>query len=629
MTNNERKDKLARLMASKKEQAAARAWERAQQKEQHLIKEVAGAFEQAQAVAAALQDAVVTDELRAIYTMGGITLDDSQITALEGMLENRFAALIGYAGSGKTTVIRFLVERLKSVYKPVEIEHKEFNETTDIIENAKRTTLPIAFAAFTGRASEVISSKLPKELQANVSTIHRLLGYHPSEVDVPDPGSKTGYKSVVRFIPAYDATNKLPYKCLILDEAGMITGELWNNILAAITSDCRVYLVGDISQLPPVMGVSPLPFAMRHLPTYELATIHRQADGSPIIMNATMLRQGKIPNKNERNSFGKDFIYYPVEAYIHGKFNGEVFKMKTCEIIRKLYNQGRFDPWQDIVLTPIARFESEGGFIYHSSAAAFNIELRQLFNADATRVLIKGGMRAFDVTDVAVGDKLMITRNGVCESANGKSVGVTNGMLGRVVEIRPNPLYRGTQAETNSAMIDEVAKGGFSFSVSDINKALAATLGEVETPENDDESTRQCSHIVALEILGRKGMIVNLRTAGDFSNLLFAYAVTVHKSQGGEYRNVFVMVYPEGASMLLAREWLYTAVTRAQKQCVIMYDPNALTQCLKRQRIKGATLVEKAASVEALYTNSGRKDAKPIMPKPELIKREAQAQAQD
>lgn len=611
-------EKLRRLQLTKKEEAAAKRWQKAQEKAQVLEPRLDGTFEAAQAAQAALQEAV-SDELRAAYTMGGITLDDSQIKALEGMLQNRFAALIGYAGSGKTTVIRFLVEKLKAIYKPIEIRHDEFDETAGVTQSVKMNTIPIAFAAFTGRASEVISSKLPRELQSNVSTIHRLLGYHPAEFEVGDSKAPNGVKTVIRFVPFYDATNKLPYKCIILDEAGMIPAELWNNVLAAITSDCRVYLVGDISQLPPVMGISPLPFAMRNLPTFELATIHRQAEGSPIIANATLIRQGILPNKEQKTSYGRSFVYMPVEAYAHGRFSGEIFRLKTIATIKQLHEMGRFDPWQDIVLVPVAKYESEQGNIYQASAAAFNMELRQLFNGGAERILIKGGMRSFDVSDVAIGDKLMITRNAVVESNTGKPAGVTNGMLGRVISIQPNPLYRGSAAEMTSRMIEDAAKKNISFNMDDLNKVMASNLGEIqEEKENDDEQTRQCSHIVALEILGRKNMVVNLRTAGDFSNLLFAYAITVHKSQGGEYRNVFIMVNPEGATMLLTREWLYTAVTRAKEQCVVMFEPNALNACLRRQRIKGQTLAEKAAAVEAQY-QSGRRDAKPIMPTPTLV----------
>jgi ATP-dependent exoDNAse (exonuclease V) alpha subunit len=69
--------------------------------------------------------------------------------------------------------------------------------------------------------------------------------------------------------------------------------------------------------------------------------------------------------------------------------------------------------------------------------------------------------------------------------------------------------------------------------------------------------------------------------------------------------------------MVMSREWLYTAVTRAQQQCVVLYETNTLASVLKRQKIKGKTLAEKAASVKALYSSADK--VKPIMPAIEAV----------
>jgi ATP-dependent exoDNAse (exonuclease V) alpha subunit len=620
-----RAQKIRALMLSKKSQQAAKAFEKQQQVPQALTRDLlkADSFADAENAIEALQDAVgntLSDELKARYTMGGITLDPSQIEALEGLLKNRFAAMIGYAGSGKTTVIRFLTERLKEVYQNQTLEVLEVDEETQETRKIKSTMLPIRFAAITGRAAEVITVKMPRDMQGQVSTIHRLLGYHPKETLVPDPKALGGFKTAMRFCPLYDENNKLPFKCIVLDEAGMIPAEIWNNLLKAIQPDCRVYLVGDICQLPPLMGASPLPFAMVDLPCYELGVIHRQAEDSPIIHCSAAIRDGKMPDAETRKKYGKQMAFVPVQAYSHAKFDAEIYRFKIVDIIKRLSERGEFDVWKDIILTPIAKRESaESGKMYYASAAFFNDELRNLFNGNATRVIVKGGMRPFDVSDVAIGDKLMITRNGIVERATGGHAQVTNGMIGRVIEIKPNPLYRGKNTdETNSESIQQAADDIKNFGLTSLDDLMSASLENVNAiKEDDDENTRQCSHVVALEVLGRKNLVVNLRTAGDFSNLLYSYAITCHKAQGGEYRSVFVCVNPDGASMVMSREWLYTAVTRAQQQCVVLYETNSLTSVLKRQKIKGKTLAEKAASVKLLY--SGNEKVKPIMPEIELI----------
>ena len=617
--NDETKNALMRLRAMRGKEMLAKPvkhFEKAQEavhvrKGDLLHKDGFDALEAALDASAA--SAIVTDAARGRYTDGNVTLDDSQIVALEGLLQNKYAALIGYAGSGKTTVLKFLTQELRKHYQEREIAKLEYDERLKVVAEKRSVAVPIWFAAYTGRASEMIALKMPQGMRGQVSTIHRLLGYHPAMVDKPDADSPGGWKQVQQFVPAYTAENKLPYKCIVIDEAGMCPPDLWNNLLAACEDDCRIYLVGDISQLPPVMGISPLPLAMSHLPTFELQKIHRQALDSPIIANATLIRKGQKPD----NAPGK-FLSYMVECSgAGGAVDAAIFRAKVLASIKTLHDKGSFDPWLDIVLVPIAKRENAtSGMPYEASAGMFNADLRSMFNGDKPRVLIRGGMRAFEVSDVAIDDKLMITRNGTLDRTDGGLFGVTNGMLGRVVGIRPNPLYRGKQEERTTDDIAEDAKAASAAMTIDLHAMFASNVEATEESRDETETTRQCSHIVELELLGRNGVVVQLRTAGDFSNLMYAYAITVHKSQGGEYRKVFIALCSQGAGSLLSREWLYTAVTRAKDACVIFHDPIALVRCLKNQRIKGKTLAEKAASVLALCSK-GSGDY-PRMPEPAL-----------
>ena len=546
------------------------------------------------------------------YSRGNISLDESQISALEGMIANQYAALIGYAGTGKTTVLSFFVEELKRFYQEQEIAHLEYDERTKKLNAKHSVGMPIHFAAYTGRAAEMIALKSTDAAKAPVSTVHRLLGYHPEEVEVMKEGRPVLSR---RFVPAYTEHNLLPYSCIIIDEAGMLPPELWNNLLRACKPETRIYLVGDISQLPPIMGQSPLPFAMLSLPTFELAKIHRQALDSPIIANATRIRQGEKP----QNYPGK-FVVYSVECYSAGKVDGAIFRHKVVDSIKQLADKNAFDIWQDTILCPIAKMESEAsGMPFEASAGMFNRELRNLFNGGKTRIIIQGGMRALSVPDVAIDDKLMITRNGFLSTPDGKEFSVTNGMQGRVVGIRPNPLYRGTKQErTSEDVAREMQEASAMMRHADLNDIFNANVeSEIEDKPEDTELTKQCSHIVELELLGRHGKVVELKTAGDFSNLAYAYAITVHKSQGGEFRKVFVALCGVGAGPLLSRELLYTAVTRAKEACVIFHDPQSLAKALKNQKIVGNTLEEKARSVLAA---SKRGNAElPIMPKPKAI----------
>jgi len=86
---------------------------------------------------------------------------------------------------------------------------------------------------------------------------------------------------------------------------------------------------------------------------------------------------------------------------------------------------------------------------------------------------------------------------------------------------------------------------------------------------------------------------VTIDSAGDVNSLLLGYALTVHKSQGSEFRKVFVCLHHTHSKML-SRELLYTAVTRAREELYIICEPDSFVKGIETQRVKGNTLEEKA-----------------------------------
>ncbi len=90
---------------------------------------------------------------------------------------------------------------------------------------------------------------------------------------------------------------------------------------------------------------------------------------------------------------------------------------------------------------------------------------------------------------------------------------------------------------------------------------------------------------------------VGFSTVGQVNSLLHAYVMTCHKSQGSEYSTVIVALHSSN-HMLLVREWLYTAVTRAQHRVVLLCNKKGLSMCLNRQRVKGANLEEKVLAYQ-------------------------------
>lgn len=193
-------------------------------------------------------------------------LSHDQQTALNKLLawyrsrdKNLFITLGGYAGTGKTTLIAVLKNEL------LKTENK----------------IKIAFCSYTGRAAQNLKNKL-KEAGAlcakdSVSTIHGLI-YTPVE----DANGQ---------ISGWERKDALERDLIIVDEASMVDGLIWQDLLSY---HIPIIAVGDHGQLPPIAGK----FNLMEAPEILLTEIHRQAKGNPIIKVSEYARTtGLVPVK--------------------------------------------------------------------------------------------------------------------------------------------------------------------------------------------------------------------------------------------------------------------------------------------------------------------------------------------
>lgn len=165
----------------------------------------------------------------------------------------------GYAGTGKTTLIALLRKILQQ----------------------KKPKLKIAFVCFTGKATQVLQNYLKKagavQPQDFIGTIHSLI-YTPIV-------NKSG------IITGWEKKPKLEADLVIIDEASMVSAEIWQD-LSSFNKPIMAF--GDHGQLPPIQGS----FSLMSNPHLKLETIHRQEANNPIIQVSILAReQGKIPIK--------------------------------------------------------------------------------------------------------------------------------------------------------------------------------------------------------------------------------------------------------------------------------------------------------------------------------------------
>ena len=197
-----------------------------------------------------------------------IVYDATQVAAIDGLVGQHYGCITGAAGTGKTTVLKAVIQKLEQGVKSINMA-EYFGKERD--ENDPDVYIPaIAMCAFTGRASQMIKKNFPSNWHPNIMTIHRLLHFVPEHYDDLGPDGTITLK--MRFVPSYDANCKLNWDIIVIDEAGMLAIDLWHQLFAALKPGTRIYMVGDINQLPPVHGNSIFGYMGRLLLPYRSTT---------------------------------------------------------------------------------------------------------------------------------------------------------------------------------------------------------------------------------------------------------------------------------------------------------------------------------------------------------------------
>ena len=134
--------------------------------------------------------------------------------------------------------------------------------------------------------------------------------------------------------------------------------------------------------------------------------------------------------------------------------------------------------------------------------------------------------------------------------------------------------------------------------------ATDGTTGESEAENEDDRSIalRAASHVISLRDR-ETGDLEDVSTIGDINIMDWSYCMTIHKSQGSEWRKVYLIAH-NCHSTALSRELLYTGMTRAAEELVVCWSmgrstlmsESSLGKAILRQDIKGKTWREKASA---------------------------------
>lgn len=428
--------------------------------------------------------------------------------------KNTLYLLKGFAGTGKTTIIGTIVNNLWK---------------------AKKSAV---LMAPTGRAAKVISNYSGKE----AFTIHKKI-YFPKK---DNSGS-------VKFILQ---PNKHKKTIFIVDEASMIpdtpgesklfeNGSLLDDLIQYVYSghQCKLILIGDTAQLPPVkLDLSPAldenTLSLNYnkeVTKMELDEVVRQEQDSGILLNATKLRETLA------DGFPESF-----------KFNLDSF----TDIVRLIDGYEIMDAIND-AYSMLGNEETAIIVRSNKRANLYNQQIR-------SRIL-------FQENELSSGDYLMVVKNNYFWLKPTSEAGfIANGDIIEILEIfKIEELYGFRFAEVKVRMVDYPKMRPF-------ETVLLLDTIDAESPSLPYEESNRLYQEVAKDFedeTSKYKKFIKIKNSKHFNALQvkFSYAITCHKSQGGQWNTVFVEqpYLPNGIDRDYLR-WLYTAVTRAKEKLYLI-----------------------------------------------------------
>ena len=500
-----------------------------------------------------------------------------QRQAITNGVTGKSFCLIGAAGTGKTTTLRgTLKAMLEANAVPI------LQASTKVLYAG---TPGVVLVSYTRRAVRNIARQMPEELKAHCITIHKLLEYAPEYY--MEPNEEGNMVNKMRFAPQRNKFNPLPIHLtkIVVDESSMVDTDLFAKLLDALPNPSQVQFIflGDLNQLPPVYGQAILGVKLLELPIVELTQVYRQALESPIIACALAVKNNNFAqfNKDAHELWGAPRLFdakniadriafnRPGRGKVtvipwKKKFEPEIGLKAVCDRIPTWVNEGFYDPDEDLMLCP---WNKSFGTDELNKSIANSLGKRR----DATVHEVIAGYNKFYF---AIGDKLLVDKQECF-----------------IRDVYRNPKYMGKHTQRPSKNLDRWGKNPVDAGEDDgAELDVDAWLEAAASAEVEDRVT-EASHIVKVWFLDTEEEVLLTKSA-QLNSATFAYAITVHKAQGSECRKVFFITDHCHAAML-SRELVYTAITRAQEELVILMTPKMLGSAASKPRIKGDTLQAK------------------------------------
>lgn len=299
----------------------------------------------------------ITKSIDKVKEENNIEYSPMQEKAIFEAFTNKIMVITGGPGTGKTTIVKGIIETYKKIYKK-----------NNIVEE-------VQLLAPTGRAGK----RLNEVTKHPAQTIHRFLGYDGKRFH-------------------YNENNQVNAKLVIIDEMSMVDVVLAYRLFSALPVDARVIIVGDVDQIPSVSPGDVLQDIIRSekIPTIRLDKIHRQAQDSTIIKLAHEMNSGNIPldilEKQHDRSFthmvDEDTILRTLVAIVKKSVNQNMNILKDIQILAPMY-RGKLgiDNINTIIQDEFNPYQENGELVFNKQRFRINDKVIQLVNRSEDNIM--------------------------------------------------------------------------------------------------------------------------------------------------------------------------------------------------------------------------------------------------
>ncbi len=440
-----------------------------------------------------IEDAVIVKDLESFLT-DGLKLGQQQKEAVELINSGiHLLFLVGYAGTGKSTTAKTILDLLAQKYSPTAI----------------MTT------ALSGIASQRI-------------------------------GERTGYASatIQSLLVKYDERDCFPFDVLLIDEASMINSSLFARVVAKISRDAVLIIVGDDAQLPPIGAGNVLSdvLTLELAPIVKLTQIFRQNEEQAIALIANDIRQGVIP---QYRAFYEDFEFIDVSI-------ANYYALKNS-LSQDNFSAVRDENSQAILSTLVTKAME---FIPNARAFLQKKEISRYLNAFQVISPIKGGTLGVENLNKVLQEYFNPNASAVVKRGE------------REFRVMDKVVH--TKNENMTSFTQDEYKEGLQSAERRIFNGMSGLLFKIDSDEE-----------LAYVVYPNEELVVQYDFSQLASHLMLSYALTIHKVQGMEY-DVVLMPMSFSHYIMHNTKLLYTAITRAKKECIIVGESGAFESACRR-----------------------------------------------